>query len=135
MGTNNYVLITIRIYINVTAIFFLIMQFMSFLFSSLTRSSTETASEKIFHEVVFIPLICSWFIVLVFLLLYNSAYIRSIRNKALNIAFLMIAIFAACIHINQLFVTHDFILTSIVLLFIDAYVVYLACRSFHKDCA
>ena len=96
-----------RIIINPIAVVSLIVQF------------TYSA---LYNDLLIVALPCSDIIVVIFLLLYNFNY-KFLRNRIINVFFLVIGILALYIHAFQLFVLNDLILISIVLSLIDSIVI------------
>lgn len=123
MEPNNQSFVKMKVLINIIAVIALIVQSIFSIFNILIMKHPETFSQSLYNDFVFISSLCSCIIVFIFLLLYNSKNIK-LKNKIISIIFLIIATLATYIHINQLFVLNDMILTSVVLLLIDGYVVH-----------
>ncbi len=121
-----------RVLINIIAVIALIIQSIFSVFNILIMKQPETFSQSSYNYFVYISSLCSCIIVFIFLLLYNSENIR-LKNKIINVIFLIIATLATYIHINQLLVLNDLILTSVVLLIIDGYVVHRIWKNYLKS--
>lgn len=117
--------------INIIALFALFIQSISCVLNCLTMPKPTTREESLYQYFIFTSYLCSCIVVLVFYLIYNTNN-SIVNNRIINILFLIIVILAMYVHISQLFVLHDFILTSIILLFIDGYVVYRIWKNFKR---
>lgn len=112
-----------RVLINIISSIALIIQSVFSVFNVLIMKKAETLYEALYNDFIFTSYLCSNIVVLVFLLLYNFKY-KCLENRLMNVFFLIIVILAAYIHICQLFVQNDLILTSCVLLIVDIYVAH-----------
>ena len=88
----------------------------------LSLNSPVTLNEILYNDLLIVALPCSDIIVVIFLLLYNFNY-KFLRNRIINVFFLVVGILALYIHAFQLFVLNDLILISIVLSLIDSIVI------------
>ena len=120
-----------KIIVNIIAGIAFIVQFAFSAFSMLTMQKPITINEILYNYMLLVALPCSSIIVLLFLLLYNFNY-KFLNNKIINVFFSVIGILALYIHAYQLFVLHDLILISVVLLLIDCYVIIRVIRLFIK---
>lgn len=120
-----------RLLINIIAFIALIVQIVFSVFNVLIMKRPETLHETLYNAFIFMSSICSNIVVLVFFLLYNFKY-KCLKNRAINIGFLIIVILAVYIHIYQLFILNNMILTSCVLLLVDSYVVYGVLKHFFR---
>lgn len=115
--------VKMRVLINIISSIALIIQSVFSVFNVLIMKKAETLYETLYNDFIFTSYLCSNIVVLVFLLLYNFKY-KCLENRLVNVFFLIIVILAAYIHIYQLFVQNDLILTSCVLLIVDIYVAH-----------
>ena len=131
METDQRFLVRMKIIVNIIAGIAFIVQFAFSAFSMLTMQKPITINEILYNYMLLVALPCSSIIVLLFLLLYNFNY-KFLNNKIINVFFSVIGILALYIHAYQLFVLHDLILISVVLLLIDCYVIIRVIRLFIK---
>ena len=131
METDQRFLVRMKIIVNIIAGIAFIVQFAFSAFSMLTMQKPITINEILYNYMLLVALPCSSIIVLLFLLLYNFNY-KFLNNKIINVFFFVIGILALYIHAYQLFVLHDLILISVVLLLIDCYVIIRVIRLFIK---
>jgi len=131
METDQRFLVRMKIIVNMIAGIAFIVQFAFSAFSMLTMQKPITINEIFYNNMLLVALPCSSIIVLLFLLLYNFNY-KFLNNKIINVFFFVIGILALYIHAYQLFVLHDLILISVVLLLIDCYVIIRVIRLFIK---
>jgi hypothetical protein len=131
METDQRFLVRMKIIVNIIAGIAFIVQFAFSAFSMLTMQKPITINEIFYNNMLLVALPCSSIIVLLFLLLYNFNY-KFLNNKIINVFFSVIGILALYIHAYQLFVLHDLILISVVLLLIDCYVIIRVIRLFIK---
>lgn len=122
METNQRLFFRMRIIINPIAVVSLIVQFAYSALNILSLNSPVTLNEILYNDLLIVALPCSDIIVVIFLLLYNFNY-KFLRNRIINVFFLVIGILALYIHAFQLFVLNDLILISIVLSLIDSIVI------------
>ena len=118
--------------INIIALFALFVQSISCVLNCLTMPKPTTRGEFWYQYFIFTSYLCSCIVVFVFFLIYNTNNCV-VKNRIINILFLILVILATYVHISQLFVLHDFILTSIVLLLIDGYVVYRIWKNYKRS--
>jgi hypothetical protein len=131
METDQRFLVRMKIIVNMIAGIAFIVQFAFSAFSMLSMQKPITINEIFYNNMLLVALPCSSIIVLLFLLLYNFNY-KFLNNKIINVFFFVIGILALYIHAYQLFVLHDLILISVVLLLIDCYVIIRVIRLFIK---
>lgn len=131
METDQRFLVRMKIIVNMIAGIAFIVQFAFSAFSMLSMQKPITINEIFYNYMLLVALPCSSIIVLLFLLLYNFNY-KFLNNKIINVFFFVIGILALYIHAYQLFVLHDLILISVVLLLIDCYVIIRVIRLFIK---
>lgn len=131
METDQRFLVRMKIIVNMIAGIAFIVQFAFSAFSMLSMQKPITTNEIFYNNMLLVALPCSSIIVLLFLLLYNFNY-KFLNNKIINVFFFVIGILALYIHAYQLFVLHDLILISVVLLLIDCYVIIRVIRLFIK---
>lgn len=131
METDQRFLVRMKIIVNIIAGIAFIVQFAISAFSMLSMQKPITINEILYNNMLLVALPCSSIIVLLFLLLYNFNY-KFLNNKIINVFFFVIGILALYIHAYQLFVLHDLILISVVLLLIDCYVIIRVIRLFIK---
>ncbi len=131
METNQRFLVRMKIIVNIIAGIAFIVQFAISAFSMLSMQKPITINEIFYNNMLLVALPCSSIIVLLFLLLYNFNY-KFLNNKIINVFFFVIGILALYIHAYQLFVLHDLILISVVLLLIDCFVIIRVIRLFIK---
>ena len=124
-------LVRMKIIVNMIAGIAFIVQFAFSAFSMLSMQKPITINEIFYNNMLLVALPCSSIIVLLFLLLYNFNY-KFLNNKIINVFSFVIGILALYIHAYQLFVLHDLILISVVLLLIDCYVIIRVIRLFIK---
>lgn len=118
--------------INIIALFALFVQSISCVLNCLTMPMPTTRGESWYQYFIFTSYLCSCIVVFVFFVIYNTNNCL-VKNKIINILFLILVILAMYVHISQLFVLQDFILTSIILLLIDGYVVYRIWKNFKRS--
>lgn len=123
METNQQLIVKMKIVVNTIAIIALFIQFAYSAFNMLSMQKPITSNDMLYNYFLLVALPCSDIIVIVFLLLYNFDYIF-LKNRIINVLFLIIGILAMYIHVYQLFILNDLILSSIVLLLIDSFVFY-----------
>lgn len=131
METDQRFLDRMKIIVNIIAGIAFIVQFAFSAFSMLSMQKPITINEIFYNNMLLVALPCSSIIVLLFLLLYNFNY-KFLNNKIINVFFFVIGILALYIHAYQLFVLHDLILISVVLLLIDCFVIIRVIRLFIK---
>lgn len=131
METDQRFLVRMKIIVNMIAGIAFIVQFAFSAFSMLSMQKPITINEIFYNNMLLVALPCSSIIVLLFLLLYNFNY-KFLNNKIINVFFFVIGILALYIHAYQLFVLHDLIVISVVLLLIDCYVIIRVIRLFIK---
>lgn len=110
-----------RIFVNTIIGIILIIQFIAGVLNSCTMSKPETFTEKIVADFIIISCFCSVTIVIVFFLMYNRTC-KCIKGKTVNIIIMFFVLYATYVHLAQIFIQHDFIWSSCILLLIDCYV-------------
>lgn len=123
-------LIEVRILITTIAAIALIIQAVAAFFDIFTMRKPVTLSESLFNDFVLISSLCSLSVAAIFILIYNLRN-RFLKNKIVNLLFLYIAFYAAYVHLYQIFLQKDFILTSCILLPIDCYIAYKSIKLLH----
>lgn len=118
-----------KIIINIIASIVFVIQFAFSAFSMLSMQKPITFNEMLYNDFLLVALPCSCIIVLIFLLLYNLNCIF-LKNRIINVFFLVVGILAIYIHFYQLFVLNDLILISVVLLLIDCIVIHWIIKNF-----
>lgn len=121
-----------KIFINVIACIVLIIQFLVACINGLIMQEPKTIVETLYNEFILISYFCSFAVVPVFILTYNFKY-KYLESKIINFIFLVVVLFAAYIHLYQIFVQKDVMLTSCVLLLIDCYVVFKSIKIIKQD--
>lgn len=112
-----------RIFINVIACITLIIQFLVAGINILVMQKPETVMEALYNDFIFISCFCSFAVVPVFILIYNFKY-KYLESIIINFFFLVVVLFAVYVHLYQIFVQKDVMLTSCVLLLIDIYIIF-----------
>lgn len=110
-----------KILVNTIAGIIFIIQFMSAVFNACIMRKPANFMEKIIDDFIVISCFCSVTIVIVFLLMYNRTC-KCIKGKTANIIIMFFVLYAAYVHLAQIFIQHDFIWSSCILLLIDCYV-------------
>jgi hypothetical protein len=111
-----------KIFINTIAGIAFIGQLIAFIFNGLTLQKLESIVDELFNYALFAGYLCSLLSVAFFVIIYNFN-LCFLRKKMINILFLAIVLLGGYVLISQLFVQHDFILTSCLLLLFDIYIV------------
>lgn len=107
--------------INILVIITTILQFLISVFNMLNMSKPETFEDSMYNIFVLISCFCSFMVGFIFFLIFNFKY-RFLENKIIQVSFLMIALFASYVHLYQIFVQKDLILTSCILFIVDVFV-------------
>lgn len=115
--------ISVRKAVNTIAIVTLFVQLFSLLLNLFTMKIPATTTESLYQYFIIILFFCSEIVVLFFILLYNFKC-KFLQNRFLKVFCFIIVILAAYIHIWQLFIKQIFILTSIIFLLMDSYIIY-----------
>lgn len=110
-----------RIIINIVAIITFIMQSISFVLNALIQKKPECTIDSWYSYFLVVAFLCSILVVVLFVILYNFES-KFLRIKILNYFFLLIGLLGTYIHVWQLYMHNDFVLTSLVLLLFDSYV-------------
>ena len=110
-----------KIVINTIAVIVLSVQFFSFAFNALNLKKSESTLESLYNYFNFTALLCSLLSVVIFIAVYNfnSTFLK---KRFPNCIMLIIALLGIYVHITQVFVLNDFVLTSCVLLLFDYYI-------------
>lgn len=107
--------------INILVIITTILQFLVSVFNMLNMSKPETSEDSMYNSFVLISSFCSFMVGFIFVLIFNFKY-RFLENKIILSAFLIVALFASYVHLYQIFVQKDLILTSCILFIVDVFV-------------
>lgn len=110
-----------KIAINTIAVIVLSVQFFSFAFNALNQKKPESTLDFLCNYFNFIALLCSLLSVVIFIALYNFNS-KFLKKKLLNYIMLIIVLLGIYVHVTQIFVLNDFVLTSCVLLLFDYYI-------------
>lgn len=110
-----------RIFINIIAIIAFIMQSISFVLNVLIQKKPECTIDSLYSYFVVTAFLCSVLVVVLFVILYNFDSMF-LKIKILNCFFFLVGLLGTYIHVWQLFMHNDFVLTSFVLLLFDFYV-------------
>lgn len=111
-----------RIIINIVAFITFIVQFFSFVLNALTLKKPECFKEELYNYFIISALLCSLMTIVIFFVQYNCN-VGIFKNKVIKCLSWLIVLLSAFTCIWQIFVLHDFILTSCVLLILDFYVI------------
>jgi hypothetical protein len=111
-----------KLIINTVAFIAFVAQFFSFAFTALNLKKPASTSESLYNDFVLTAYICSLLSVAVFVIQYNFSF-KFLRKKTVNIISLGIVALGGYIHFSQLFVLHDFIISSCILLLFDYYII------------
>lgn len=111
-----------RIIINIVAFVAFIMQSISFVFNALIQKKPECYTETLYSVFLLTAYVCSLLSVWIFVFMYNFN-ISLLRKKYVFFFLLMIVLLGCYIHLMQLFVIQDFIITSCSMLLFDCYVI------------
>lgn len=112
-----------KLFINIAAIISFIIQSIFSIFNLLMLKKPESFGQSLYNDFLIISIPCSCLVVVIFLILYNIYKTHRI-NRMLTLTFGLIAVFASIIHICQLLILKDLIVTSLVLLLIDGFVLH-----------
>lgn len=110
-----------RIFINIIAIIAFVIQSFSFVLNVLIQKKPESTIDSLYSYFVVIASLCSVLVIVLFILLYNFDF-KFLKTKILNCFFCIVGFLGTYIHIWQLFIHNDFVLTSFVLLIFDIYI-------------
>ena len=110
-----------KIVINTIAVIVLSVQFFSFAFNALNQKKSESTLESLYNYFNFTALLCSLLSVVIFIAVYNFNS-KFLKKRFPNCIMLIIALLGIYVHITQVFVLNDFVLTSCVLLLFDYYI-------------
>lgn len=110
-----------KILINIVAFIAFVGQFFSFVFNALNQKKPECAVESVYDNFIFVAFLCSLITVGIFVVQYNFDF-KLLKTKVANSFFLVITVLGIYIHVMQLIVLNDFLLTSCVLLLFDYYI-------------
>lgn len=117
-----------KIIINIVTSIVFIVQFVSFVFNALNLKKPECSIDTLYNYFVIIAYLCSLFAVIIFAVQYNFKA-KFLNNKLLNIVFLIIIMLGTYIHLSQLLLLKDFVLTSCILLLFDIYIIHKILRN------
>ena len=121
METDKRFLIKMRIFINIVAIITFVMQSISFVLNVLIQKKQGCTIDSLYSYFMVTAFLCSVLVVILFAIMYNL-YCKFLKVKILNYFFCLVSLLGTYIHIWQLFIHNDFVLTSFVLLLFDLYV-------------
>ena len=110
-----------KIFVSVFAVIVFVAQSISFVLNALNQKLPANTMESLYHDFVLFAYSCSLLTIVIFEILYVFNF-NSLKNKGLNILFLMIVAPGIYIHVGQFFVLNSFKLTSCALLFFDSYI-------------
>lgn len=96
-------------------------------FDMLNMKKPESLEESLYNDFVLIGCFCSFIVGFIFILIYNFRY-KFLSSKIINLAFLVIVLFAFYVHIYQLFIQKDLMLVSSTLLLVDIRVGFKGCK-------
>lgn len=120
--------IKMKIIINIVASIVFIVQFVSFVFNALNLKKPGCTIDSLYNYFVIIAYLCSLFAVIIFAVQYNFKA-KYLNNKLLNCIFLIIVMLGTYIHLSQLLLLKDFVLTSCILLLFDIYIIHKILRN------
>ena len=111
-----------KIIINIVAFITFIVQFLSFVYNVLTLKKPSCLIEELYNYFAFSAFLCSLMTVAIFLVQYNfNAGI--LNKKSVNCLLLVIVLLSIYICVWQIFVLHDFFLSSCILLIFNFYII------------
>lgn len=110
-----------RTFINTVAAIAFIIQTLSFVLNIFFMKKPENDMAVLWNYFAILLYSCSDIIVLVFILYYNYNF-KILKNKVLNSLVILVAMLAGYIHVWQIIVLRDFILTSCILVMLDIYI-------------
>ena len=111
-----------RYFINFVAFSVFITQFLSFAFSVLNLKEPEDEWGELYTFFLITAYLCSLLSIVLFTLLYNCG--NKYKGRVLNCIILVVTILGGYVHILQIFILNDFIISSCILLLFDGYIVY-----------
>lgn len=91
-------------------------------FNILTLKKPESTLEALHNHFTLTAYLCSLLSVVVFVLVYNCKF-SFLRKKITNMVFVIIVLLGCYINFSQLFITHDLIASSCVILIFDGYII------------
>lgn len=91
-------------------------------FNILTLKKPESTLEALHNHFTLTASLCSLLSVVVFVLVYNCNF-SFLRKKITNMVFVVIVLPGCYINFSQLFITHDLIASSCVMLIFDCYII------------
>ena len=118
-----------KLFINSIVIIAFIMQFIAFFFGVATLKKSENTLTLILHEFHFVAYICSLLVAIIFFVVFNY---RMNEKKSWNSILLIIALLAIYVYISQIIVLNDFIVTSLILLVTDLYIILNSLKILRK---
>lgn len=107
-----------KTFINTIAVIAFIIQSLSSVLNVLCMKKPEDDIAVLWDSFAILLYSCSDITVLVFILYYNFDF-KILRNKMLNFLVILIVMLAGYIHVWQLIVLRDFIITSCILVLFD----------------
>lgn len=108
-------------FVNTVAIIAFIIQSVAFVLNIFCMKKPEDNIAILWNYFAILLYLCSDIIVLVFILYYNYDF-KMLKNKVLNFLIILTVMLAGYIHIWQIIVLRDFILTSCILVLFDIYI-------------
>ena len=118
-----------KLLINTIVFIAFIMQFIAFFLGAFSLKKVENALTQILHEFHLVAYLCSLLVAIIFVVEYNY---RLNEKKSWNSILLIIALLAIYIHVSQIFVLNDFIVTSLILLVTDLYIILNSLKILRK---
>ncbi len=111
-----------KIVINIIAFIVFVAQSISFVLNALTLKKPECVKDSLYNYFFVLAFLFSLITIIVFVVLYNFDY-QIHKKKVLSCLIITIAILSIYIHIWQILILKDFIITSCVSLFFDYYII------------
>lgn len=122
MEHNKCVFIKMRLIINIVAFITFIAQLLSFALNALTFKKPESFKEELYIFFIFYAFLCSLMTIVFFFVQYNCN-VEILKKKVVKCLSLVIVLPSVSICMGQIFVLHDFILTSCILLTFNIYII------------
>lgn len=110
-----------KTFINTVAVIAFAIQSVSFVLNIFCMKKPEDDMAFLWDYFAILLYSCSCLIVLVFILYYNYNF-KIIKNKVLNSLVILVVMLAGYIHVWQIIVLRDFVLTSCILVLFDVYI-------------
>jgi len=112
----------VKIIINTIALLVFLAQFIFFVLGALNQKKPENVVETLHSWFIISAYLCSLLTVFIFVIQYNFGY-KFFKNKVYNCISLVIVVLGLYIHLSQLLTLNGFMLVSIILLFMDYYII------------